>query len=49
MKNKLNFAALAKVVERLDDSKDGKYAACGNWSMGLGGYDMGYEIYYKRH
>lgn len=25
----------------------GKYAEIGNWKVGLGGYDMGYEVYYK--
>lgn len=42
---KLNFTALAKVMEKIDDN--GRSGRCGNWYMGLGGYDMGYEIYYK--
>ena len=43
----MNFAALAKALERVDDSRDGLFGRCGNWSMGLGGYDHGYEIYYR--
>lgn len=46
MKN-INFTALAKAMERLDDSDDGMSGRCGNWELGLGGYDHGYEIYYK--
>ena len=42
---KLNFAPLRKVMDKIDDN--GKHGRCGNWEMGLGGYDMGYEIYYK--
>lgn len=43
--SKLNFAALAKVMEKIDDN--GRFGRCGNWSMGLGGYDHGYGIYFK--
>lgn len=46
MKN-INFTALAKAMERLDDSDDGMSGRCGNWELGLGGYDHGYEIYYR--
>ena len=46
MKN-INFTALAKAMERLDDSDDGMSGRCGNWELGLGGYDTGYEIYYR--
>lgn len=42
---KLNFAALAKVMEKIDDN--GRHGRCGNWAMGLGGYDHGYGIYFK--
>lgn len=42
---KLNFTALAKAMEKVDDN--GREGRCGNWYMGLGGYDTGYEIYYK--
>ena len=42
---KLNFAALAKSREQVDDN--GRHGRCGNWYMGLGGHDMGYEIYYR--
>ena len=45
--NKLNFNALAKALERLDDSDDGREGRCGNWELRLGGYDHGYGIYYK--
>ena len=44
---KLNFAALAKAMERLDDSDDGMGGRCGNWELRLGGYDTGYEIYFR--
>ena len=43
--SKLNFSALAKVMDQIDDN--GRHGRCGNWEMGLGGYDMGYEIYYR--
>lgn len=46
MKN-INFTALAKAMERLDDSDDGMGGRCGNWELRLGGYDTGYEIYYR--
>lgn len=42
----LDFSVLAKVMDRIDDG-DGKHARIGNWRMSLGGYDMGYEIYYR--
>ena len=42
---KFNFAPLRKVMDKIDDN--GRHGRCGNWEMGLGGYDMGYEIYYK--
>lgn len=42
---KLNFAPLKRVMEQIDDN--GWRGRCGNWEMGLGGYDMGYEIYYR--
>lgn len=42
---KLNFAPLKRVMEQIDDN--GRHGRCGNWYMGLGGYDTGYEIYYK--
>jgi antirestriction protein len=42
---KLNFAPLLTVMERIDDN--GRHGRCGNWEMGLGGYDHGYEIYYR--
>ena len=45
--SRLNFNALAKAFERLDDSDDGMSGRCGNWELGLGGYDHGYEIYYR--
>ena len=44
---KLTFQALAKARERMDDSNDGMGGRCGNWELGLGGYDHGYGIYYK--
>ena len=43
----INFKALRKAVERMNDSKDGKFGRCGNWKIALGGYDHGYEVYYK--
>ena len=43
--SKLNFSALAKVMEKIDDN--GEHGRCGNWEMALGGYDHGYEIYYR--
>lgn len=43
----INFEALKKARERMDDSKDGQFGRCGNWKIALGGYDHGYEIYYK--
>ena len=43
----INFKALRKAVESMNDSKDGKFGRCGNWKIALGGYDHGYEIYYK--
>ena len=43
----INFEALRKARERVDDSKDGQFGRCGNWKIALGGYDTGYEVYYK--
>jgi antirestriction protein len=43
--SKLNFSALAKVMDKIDDN--GERGRCGNWEMALGGYDHGYEIYYR--
>ena len=43
----INFKALRKAMERMDGSRDGKFGRCGNWKIALGGYDMGYEVYYK--
>lgn len=43
----INFEALRKARERMDDSKDGQFGRCGNWKIALGGYDTGYEVYYK--
>lgn len=43
----INFKALRKAMDRMNDSKDGKFGRCGNWKIALGGYDHGYEIYYK--
>ena len=43
----INFEALRKARERVDDSRDGQFGRCGNWKIALGGYDMGYEVYYK--
>ena len=45
--SKLNFTALAKAMDRLDDSDDGMEGRCGNWELRLGGYDHGYGIYYR--
>ena len=42
---KLNFAPLRKVMDQIDDN--GRHGRCGNWEMGLGGYDHGYEISYR--
>ena len=42
---KLNFAPLKKVMDQIDDN--GRHGRCGNWELGLGGYDHGYEIYYR--
>lgn len=42
---KLNFATVRKVMDKIDDN--GKYGRCGNWVMGLGGYDHGYGTYFK--
>lgn len=47
MKNNMNFATLAKARERMEDSSDGQFGRCGNWKVALGGYDMGYEVYFK--
>lgn len=44
---KFNFNALAKALERLDDSDDGREGRCGNWELRLGGYDHGYGIYFR--
>ena len=43
----INFKALETARERMEDSIDGKFGRCGNWKITLGGYDMGYEVYYK--
>ena len=43
----INFEVLRKARERMEDSKDGQFGRCGNWKIALGGYDMGYEVYYK--
>lgn len=43
----INFEALRKARERMEDSNDGIVGRCGNWKIALGGYDMGYEVYYK--
>lgn len=45
----INFEALRKARERMDDSRDGQLGRCGNWKIALGGYDMGYEVYYKNY
>lgn len=45
MKRKLNFSALRKVMDQIDDN--GERGRCGNWEMALGGYDHGYEISYR--
>ena len=45
----INFEALRKARERVDDSRDGQLGRCGNWKIALGGYDMGYEVYYKNY
>ena len=45
----MNFEALRKARERMDDSNDGIVGRCGNWKIALGGYDMGYEVYYKNY
>ena len=45
----INFEALRKARERVDDSRDGQFGRCGNWKIALGGYDMGYEVYYKNY
>ena len=42
---KLNFAPLKKVMDQIDNN--GRHGRCGNWEMGLGGYDHGYGIYYR--
>lgn len=42
---KLSFAGLARAMEQVDDN--GKRGHAGNWEMLLGGYDTGYEIYYR--
>jgi hypothetical protein len=47
MKTTMNFDVLRKARERMDDSKDGQFGRCGNWSVALGGYDHGYEVYYR--
>ena len=39
-----DFSALAKAMEEVDDN--GREGRCGDWRMALGGYDMGYEIYF---
>lgn len=43
----INIDALRKACERLEGSRDGKSGRCGNWKIALGGYDQGYEVYYK--
>ena len=43
----INFKALETARERMEDSIDGQFGRCGNWKIALGGYDMGYEVYYK--
>ena len=43
----INFKALETARERMEDSIDGQLGRCGNWKIALGGYDMGYEVYYK--
>ena len=45
----INFEALRRARERMDDSNDGIVGRCGNWKIALGGYDMGYEVYYKNY
>lgn len=45
----INFEALRKARERMDDSNDGIVGRCGNWKIALGGYDMGYEVYYNNY
>ena len=42
---KLNFAPLKKVMDQIDDN--GRHGRCGNWELGLGGYDHGYGIYFR--
>lgn len=33
-----------KLLEKFDE--DGRYAGCGKWTIGKGGYDLWWEIYY---
>ena len=42
---KLSFAGLARCMEKVEDN--GRSGRSGNWYVGLGGYDTGYEIYFK--
>ena len=45
----INFEALRRAREYMDHSRDGQFGRCGNWKIALGGYDMGYEVYYKNY
>ena len=43
---KMSFKGLKLAFDRMDHG-DGRQGRAGNWEILLGGYDMGYEIYYQ--
>lgn len=43
---KISLKGLKLAFDRMDDG-DGMFGKAGNWKIALGGYDCGYEIYFK--
>lgn len=41
------LSTLHSLLEKCWYNGDGRYAAIGKWEIGLGGYDLGYEISYN--
>ena len=50
VKSSSSLSVLPKLLDKCwygSGRNAGKYAEIGNWKVGLGGYDTGYEVYYK--
>ena len=42
-----NLKVLHKLLENIWHDGNGRYASIGDWEIGLGGYDTGYEVSYR--